>query len=1016
MPVDKQIVSFPLVEGLDTKTDPNQLATGQLIDLENGVFDSPKRIGKRFGFSTVGNQVYPSGTIGTGIQNAVFNDEYLVADGQSLYSNSGNGFVNKGPLENWSFTLQKTPGVTFLPDYAIYESIMIAVGTSVAAASGEIGIYYSISDLKTGQVLTTQLLLAGTSGSTRMVARVVNASNYFTILVYDTANPTNLNVYSINALSYLTSPVLLVSVTDLDAQSSPNYYNAPFDMCPNSATNPSGAYLAYGTSTGSGSITVIRFTGTSVLGTKTLVGTGIGNLSSLGVSLGSGARVHVAVVDSSANITLFSLNQIITTFYSTALVDSTASKLTLTMSSGILFYEIAASGLYSENYIKMVPFTDSGSIVFGTITVLMRSVTLQSKPFANTINSDVYLPVAYIDEVQNTYFVINVNTKSVVATIAPSYSAPFPGQITSKQTSNVSSYFGSPNAYVIAACTVANNLGQSQSEAVFLSVNQPGTMSYITAGKTIQFAGGVSNCYDGSFLAEQNFFLFPGIISINTASSGGTILAGTYSYVAAFQWTDANGQVQISAPSVPLLITTTGSTSVNTIIVSTLRITAKTFPSNQVLITLYRTLANGTAIFLIGSAGVIVNDVTIDYVTFTDTLPDSDIDAEFQLYTNPLVPGSAVENSALPATKFITTYKNRAVALTYEDPNSFWYSKEIVSTAVNSSPIEFSQSFVENITPTGGAMVAATQMDDKFILLKNNDIFYIVGDGPAPNGTSNDFSNAQIVTTDTGCNNPSSIVVNPLGVMFQGPKGVYLLDRSLAMQYIGAQIEAYNSTVINSAILDTVTRKIYFLSQTATWFVYDYFINKWSLFLPKTSSNNAVASCIYNGSPTFLDTTGISWTMQNISPTPSSYSDGGNFVGLKIQTGPITFAGVQGFQRIFKVIILGQYYSPHLLQVTIQYDYNSQSEQIATKDIGALFNQNPYGADPFYGQSTPYGGQPQEYQFEIDTDIQKCEAIQITIQDVSSGTSGQSFSLSSIAFEVGVEGKGMRLPSGQRFS
>jgi len=48
-----------------------------------------------------------------------------------------------------------------------------------------------------------------------------------------------------------------------------------------------------------------------------------------------------------------------------------------------------------------------------------------------------------------------------------------------------------------------------------------------------------------------------------------------------------------------------------------------------------------------------------------------------------------------------------------------------------------------------------------------------------------------LIPTDTGTINPRSIVLTPMGIMYQSEKGIYLLDRSLQVSYIGADVEAY---------------------------------------------------------------------------------------------------------------------------------------------------------------------------------------------------------------------------------
>jgi hypothetical protein len=70
-------------------------------------------------------------------------------------------------------------------------------------------------------------------------------------------------------------------------------------------------------------------------------------------------------------------------------------------------------------------------------------------------------------------------------------------------------------------------------------------------------------------------------------------------------------------------------------------------------------------------------------------------------------------------------------------------------------------------------------------------------------------------------------------------------------------------------------------------------------------------------------------------------------------------------------------------------------------------NQQTYGESTPYGSESPYGGGPNGldsvYQARIHLATQKCESIKFSIEDVNIGTPGESFSLTSVSFEVGLK-------------
>jgi hypothetical protein len=52
-----------------------------------------------------------------------------------------------------------------------------------------------------------------------------------------------------------------------------------------------------------------------------------------------------------------------------------------------------------------------------------------------------------------------------------------------------------------------------------------------------------------------------------------------------------------------------------------------------------------------------------------------------------------------------------------------------------------------------------------------------------------------------------------------------------------------------------------------------------------------------------------------LQETPGVYLDNGNPVLMSFLTGFIQLAGISGYQRIYEIQLLGQYVTPHLLQV-----------------------------------------------------------------------------------------------------
>lgn len=451
-----------------------------------------------------------------------------------------------------------------------------------------------------------------------------------------------------------------------------------------------------------------------------------------------------------------------------------------------------------------------------------------------------------------------------------------------------------------------------------------------------------------------------------------------------------------NGPQVKISNQCTGSDSSDTLItqdilsgfvtIPTLRITSKQNSVAPVNIAVYRTTdvdgVPGTTFFLVNNASnPLLNSTTVDYVTFDDIFTDSIIENNTELYTTGS-PGE-VANTAVPPHNLSVIYNNREIIVPDENRLSFWYAKQVIP----GFPIEFSDSFINNIDPRGGDVTAIGVMDDKLIMFKENIIFYLSALGPASNGTNNDFTSGTQIVTPVGCSNQKSIVQMPNGLMFQASNGngIWLLTRDLGTTYVGADVEAYNSYTVTSAQLVPNATEVRFTLSNGTILVYDYFVGKWNVDL----SLSAVDSCLFQNLFTFLNSNGTVY-----QEAPGTYTDNGAFIPLGLTTSWLSFAGIQSFQRVYEFLIFGQWYSAHNLQVQLAYNFNSSVVQ--TDTLNAQSSLIPY-------------------QFRVFPEIQKCEAVQITLTEQQSGSFGQGLSLSGFNFIIGKKKGHYKMPASQSY-
>ena len=116
---------------------------------------------------------------------------------------------------------------------------------------------------------------------------------------------------------------------------------------------------------------------------------------------------------------------------------------------------------------------------------------------------------------------------------------------------------------------------------------------------TFLFSGAFVQAYDGTYVTEQGFLLYPEAPTGVAAASGGSMSDGTYLYSVVFEYVDTNGRIHRSTPSTPLSITLSGGGTSQkvTLTVQTLWNTLK----SDVSIAVYRTVDGGTTYYKVSS-------------------------------------------------------------------------------------------------------------------------------------------------------------------------------------------------------------------------------------------------------------------------------------------------------------------------------------------------------------------------------------------------------------------------------
>jgi hypothetical protein len=976
MALIKQPLDISFAQGMDQKTDPFRVQPGKFLSLQNSVFDKAGRLTKRNGYGSL-----PTLPDETSKFLTTFNGNLtaLGTEIEALGIGSDQWF-NKGYLQPISLitlplirsnTNQSQADTSISPN-----KYVCTVFTDNVPVSGVLvaEYKYGVADSVTGQNIVEPTLLV-TGGSTFGTPRVFLLNNYF-VIIY-----TNL----IGGASHL--QYIAISIYN------PNFVTAPVDI--STSYNPSTTvawdglvvnsklYVAYNTTSGGQSVKVTYIAPTlgAPVASHTYSGQ-IATMFSLAADLTTPSLPIIYISYYNLSTTdgfVLAVDQNVNPILApTAIIAGpTILNLASTAKNGsvTIFQEVKNAYGYDPtiptNYIQEVNVTQSGTV--SATTVVVRSVGLASKAFL--FKGISYFLGVYFSVYQPSYFLINQNGL-VISKLAYSNGGPYdttglPNVSLTNDVAQLSYLYKD----LIQAVNKTQNPTTSEGVYTQTGINLAsfdmdiGQITDAEIGNNLNISGGIIAAYDGYEAVEQGFFLWPDNIEVTTSTSGGSISAQEYFYQVTYEWSDNQGNNFRSAPSVPVSITTTGSTSSNTIFIPTLRLTYKIV--NPVKIVIYRWSTGQQTYYQVTSVEVpLLNDPTVDYITYVDTLADSSIVGDNIIYTT----GGVLEDVSPPSSSLLSIFNNRLWLVDAEDQNLLWYSKQVIEA----TPVEMSDLLTLYVPPTTsttgstGPITALSPMDDKLIIFKQNALGYINGIGPDNTGANSSYSDFVLINSVVGCTNQQSIVFMPQGLMFQSNKGIWLLGRDLSTQYIGAPVEDLTTgALVQSAVNVPFTNQVRFTLDTGITLMYDYYFGQWGTFV----NVPAISSTIYQNLHTYVNDLG-----QVFQETIGMYLDNTSPVLMAFTTGWISLAGVQGYERFYQMYLLGQYITPFKLNVQLAYDYNPSFQQAT---ILTPSSPSPaWGGDALWGSNQLWGGPSQIFEERLFPDKQKCESFQVSMNEI----------------------------------
>lgn len=487
---------------------------------------------------------------------------------------------------------------------------------------------------------------------------------------------------------------------------------------------------------------------------------------------------------------------------------------------------------------------------------------------------------------------------------------------------------------------------------------------------------------DGNSLVEQGFIVYPEPFSLQAATDGGSGIAnGTYRYKLVYEWTDAHGQLHESSPSPDYgEVTTAGAQNYVIVTAPTLHFTRK----ESVQIAIYRTVDSGSSTYYrIASTPMTENS---DFTIYNDYQIDANITNLKTLYTD----SGEVENIQPRAHRVATVWQRRHFHVDREHEDSWiYYSKEFIE---GFGPRD-TDLFVLECDPAGGRITALANLIDKLIIFKQDRIYVTEGKGYNDTGGGYNFYTPYMVSPSVGCIDQRSIVRVPSGLMFQASDGIWLIDLSLKLTPLGQPVHEFleDAAVVGTA-KDNERHLVQFFSDGYDM-AYDWLRNKWSIW----SDREAVAATSVDDTAYWVTSDGY---LNRDDKTAYTKAQAPTHYPLRLDTGWFSFAGVGGFQRVYKILILAQNIGDHTLNIKIGYDYDPVWDDVQDFDSSTLEN---FDASKYFGGAGGPDFNDQAYVIKVYPERQKCSALRLMIEDATQVTPNAAFSISAIAFEVGLK-------------
>lgn len=1022
MALQKQNFNIPISLGLDQKTDPFQVETGRALRLENARFYKTGKLSKRFGLVQM-PVATSSGDLDDKTLSCIASDSsqlnVVASDGVYSYMESFDEWKKISDVRDFakinteflskSSLNQYNPDCDFSSEFNLFVSVYREREEldALKPTSTE-KITICLEDTVTGvKQLESVILTAGAFTSLGQNVVIVNDNGAPKIHVFIQRSTDILRVVYDKYLNVL---VGLSSLTPSGYIGGRSKVQTLKDSSNVYMVSMAGTTIAFYKYTLGGTLsTNTTHTTTNRLGFATTSGYGLGFSCYL-----SGSTIHVFyITNSSGEVGTGIVGVGFNTSFTNTITESSLSVSDLrnisivTSGSNVICavqrvegptYSLRNSTVKKYTAAIGASYTITIDTFDSTFTVGSR-LELIGRPFV--INGVNYCICKSCETDQRTGFVYNLDQRKASASFSPFSLSNARGSDLPTQSiqfcsnsvvnngvvyTSLEKIYGLDTDSVVANDFIAN---QAITKLMVDFNSSAAVRTRAKVGETIYLTDGRTYCFDARGCYESGFDLAPKINSATANTTAGTnpdISSKTFNYVAIYTFYNAKGEIERSIPSQAVSITTPSNTSYIEIDVKCIAFSYKSevdaigVNNKQTIdIVLYRTAASGSVFYRVGN----VANRPINYSqTLFDAVSDANITNNELLYTD----GGIIESDSTPNARFSASGGNRLFLGGLEENDEIAYSqKQLFAEGVSFS--DFFRLRVSTGTSADRSPISAIgYMDNKLIVFRKNSIYFIQGDGPNEAGVGS-FTEPEVISSDVGCTEPRSVITTPMGLLFKSAKGIYLLTRSLSVEYKGAPVEDFNQfTVIAAVVSDKFNEARFYLSN-GTAVVYNFLFDAWSTF----TSQSFVDADIWASTPVSIKSNSV------FKETENTFQDGTSYYSMTYGTPWLKPDLLQGYFRVYRLYIIGSNKSSHTLKLRIYTDYDDSTYE----EYSLVLNTSE---------------QPQ-YQFQVHMTKQKVESIRFELFDTDHAnlSTGEAYDLSNIQIEMGIKAGGFKLAATKQY-